>query len=78
MNCNFVKNSNQQNREHTTTPIYVPNTIMDDEIKQRTGFVSKTAMLAHIVLFCNEDIDRVSETNSPLTSHVVQGVDGSI
>jgi hypothetical protein len=43
------------------------NTLTNKEVKRRTGFISKEAMLAFIVLVCNADRGKMTETKMSLT-----------
>ena len=41
--------------------------ISDKEVKRKTGFPSRSSLLAYIIVVCNGDFDRIRQRRSPLT-----------
>ena len=67
-NCSVQRASKNPPKEYAAhKPPTVTLGISDDEVKRRTGFRTKGAMLGYIFLICNGDIAVIQERHSSLT-----------
>ena len=59
--------SNKREYLFREQPRCQPSDYSDEEVKRRTGFVSKDGMLLYITILCNGDLTKMRETSSSLT-----------
>ena len=57
----------ERKQSHCLPPIETPDSISDKEVHRRTGFVSLNDMLYFIIVACNADIEKISQTTSNMT-----------